>query len=466
MQIGRKDVLWNYAATFLKIASSALLFPFILKMMPSDEVGIWSVFMTITAFASLLDFGFSSSFIRNVTYVFSGVRNLKANGIETVDEENSTVDYGLLKGIISSMRWFYSRISIVLFIFLVTLGTYYVYTLLKDYKGDQQEVYIAWILLCCISTYNLFTLYYDSLLQGKGLVKRSKQVVIIGQIVYLVVAAFLIMSGFGLVAIVSAQASSVIIIRWLSYRSFFTIEIKQKLHNAITHNKKEVLKAVYPNALKIGLTSLGGFMVQRSAIIIGSLYLPLKDIASYGITMQLIGVISGLAGIYTFTYYPKIALFRVTHDNQRIKELYLKGQVVLLLTYLVGGGGLIFLGSWGLNLIDSKTQLIPNIMILMAIIISFLESNHGIAGMILLTKNEVPFFKASILSGGATVLNMLLLFQFSNIGIWAMIAAPGIAQGLYQNWKWPLVVFKELDIALGDILKVIKSLFYSIKIQK
>jgi len=257
------------------------------------------------------------------------------------------------------------------------------------------------------------------------------------------------------VAIVSAQASSVIIIRWLSYHSFFTREIKRKLHSAKPRPKKEVLKAIYPNSLKIGLTSLGSFMVQRSAIIIGSLYLSLEEIASYGITLQLIAVIAGLAGIYTATYQPKIAQLRVENNNTAIKELYLKGQIVLLLTYIVGAMALLILGKWALKFIGSQTQIMPQLLILVSIIVSFLESNHSIAGGILLSKNEVPFFKAALLSGGLTVLLLVLFFKFTNFSLWAMIAAPGLAQGVYQNWKWPIVVFKELEITKRDISRTI-----------
>jgi O-antigen/teichoic acid export membrane protein len=458
IQIGRKDILWNYAATFLKIAASVLLLPFILRLMPSEMVGIWSVFMTTTAFAGLLDFGFNPSFTRNVTYVFSGVQTLKANGFESRSAGVRSIDYGLLKGVISAMKWFYLRMSVILFLLLGALGTYFIYTLMQNYKGDRHEVYLAWALLCIINTYNLYTLYYDSLLQGRGLVKRSKQIMIAGQTVYIVIAIILLLTGYGLVAVVSAQASSVIIIRWLSYQSFFTGEIKQNLQTVLPRPRKEVLAAIYPNAVKIGLTSLGGFMVQRSAIIIGSLYLSLDEIASYGITMQLITVIAGLATIYTATYQPRIVQLRVTQDNQEIKKIYLKGQMIMLLTIITGGLFLLTYGEWALNLIGSKTHFIPVGMVLIAIIISFLENNHAVAGGILLTKNEVPFFRAALLSGGVTVLLLLMLFRFTDIGLWAMIAAPGIAQAMYQNWKWPIVVIHELEITKKDISKSISGI--------
>ena len=457
IQIGRKDIFWNYSATFLKIAASVLLLPLILRMLSSEMVGIWSIFMTITAFANLLDFGFSPSFTTNVTYVFSGVTKLKTKGFENISTKKQPIDYGLLKGVIRSMRWLYLRMALILFLILATVGSYYIYSVLQNYSGDKQEVYIAWIILCLINTYNIYTLYYDSLLQGKGLVKRSKQIVIVGQTVYLVIASTLIMFGFGLIAIVSAQASSVLLVRWLSYRSFYTVEIKKFIQLAIPRSQKEVLKAIYPNALKIGLTSLGAFMVLRSAMVIGSLHLSLAEIASYGITMQLISVIASLASIYTTTYQPKIAQLRVGQNNKAIKELYLKGQLVLLLTFIAGGLGLILTGHWALNLIGSKTQLLSASLIGIALLVSFLENNHSMAGNILLTKNEVPFFKASLVSGCISVTLLLLLFQFTNIGLLAMILAPGLAQLLYQNWKWPYEVYKELEITPGDISKAIQS---------
>ena len=452
MEIDNKDVFWNYGATFFKIASGILLLPLILRIMPTEMIGIWTVFVTITALTTLLDFGFSSSFTRNVTYIFSGVKNLQVQGFETVLAGSHNIDYGLLKGVIEAMRWFYLRVAIILFVILATFGTWYLYTLLQYYKGDQKEVYVAWIVLCLINTYNLYSLYYDSLLLGKGRIKRSKQIVIIGYTVYIVIAAALIFAGYGLIAIVSAQAFSVIIIRWLSYRSFFTHEIKQKLKETGGRHKNEVIKAIYPNALKIGLTSLGGFMVQKSAIIIGSLYLSLDVIASFGITMQLIAVIAALAGIYTGTFQPKIAQLQLELNNSAIKEIYLKGQIVLFVTYLAAGLVLVLFGGWAINLIGSNTQLMPFWLMFLAILLSFEQSNFSIAGGILLSKNEVPFFKAAIISGMAITLGLFVFFEFLDWGVLTMLLVPLIVDVSYQAWKWPLEVKRELNINLKDLL--------------
>jgi len=454
MEIGKKDIYWNYAATFLKIAAAVLLMPLILKRLPSEEVGIWSVFITVTAFSNLLDFGFNPSFTRNVSYIFSGVSTLKTTGYEIISTNSAPkVDFGLLKGTITAMRWLYLRMSIALLLLLSTLGSFYIYTLLNNYKGNHTEVYIAWALLCIINTYNLYTLYYDSLLQGKGLIKRSKQIIIVGQSIYILVAAIMILMGYGLIAIVSAQVVSVVIIRWLSYKAFFNQKTKSDLSSVKARPWKEIISAISPNAMKIGLTILGTFIIQKSSIIIGSLYLSLNEIGSYGITIQLISVIGVLAVIYPMTFQPKIAQLRIENNTSSIKKLYIKGEFLLFITFLICGIVLIFAGNWMLLLIKSRTELLSPLMICVVIVISFLENNHSVAGSILLSKNEVPFFKASLLSGVLTIALLFIFFRFTTLNVWAMIISPGIAQ-LYNNWKWPYEVQKQLNIKRKDIKNI------------
>jgi O-antigen/teichoic acid export membrane protein len=457
MEISRKDVIWNYAATFLKLASSILLLPIILRMMPSEMVGIWMVFVTISAFSTLIDFGFSPSFTRNISYVFSGVKSLQKTGYEVVDEHSASIDYGLLKGIIYAMRWIYARMALFLLLILISVGSFYIHTIIQDYTGSHSDVYIAWVILCLINTYNLYTLYYDSLLQGKGLIKKSKQIIIIGQLAYLLTAMILLFVGKGLIAVVCAQVFSVVIIRWLSHRTFFTSEMKMILKSNQEKQAKEILSIILPNSLRIGATSLGSFIIQKSSIIIGSLFLSLNEIASYGITFQIITVLISLAGIYTTTYMPKIVQLRVLQNKAAIKYVYIKGEMILISIFLVGGMVLLFLGQWALNVIGSSTQLLQQSMLFVALLISFFESNHSLAGSILLTKNEVPFFKASLVSAVFTIIVLVLLLNYSTLGLWAMVIAPGIVQGAYQNWKWPLVVCKDLAITRWDILKVMND---------
>jgi O-antigen/teichoic acid export membrane protein len=427
----------------LQIGAQALLLPFILRVLPQETVGIWTIFTTIIALVNLLDFGFNPSFMRNVTYVFSGAKVLKAKGFEAV-EENAEIDYGLLKSLIAAMRFFYSRMAMALFFVLASAGTFYIHIILNNYTGSHAEVYGAWLILCVINVYSFYTLYYDALLQGKGLIKRAKQIMIAGQSVYLIAAVILMSLGFGLTAIVGAQAVSIIIRRILSYRTFYTAEIKKRLLNIKEYDRKNILKSVYPNAVKLGLTSIGSFLADKSAVIIGSFYLQLEIIASYGITYQIIIIIRTLGEIYHLTFLPKITEYRIQGCGAKIINIYITGIFTMSAVYIVFGTGLLMFGNRLLQIIGSKTVLLRYGYIFMALIVNFLDSNQRIAAGILSTKNEIPFFKSFLVSGVFSVLLLFVMLKFLHIGIWALILASGIVQCVYQNWKWPYELIKEL----------------------
>ena len=449
INIGRKDVLWNYAATFLQIGVGVILLPFILRIFPQETVAIWTIFTTIIALSGYLDFGFNPSFARNVSYVMSGVKELKATGYNTVENHDSEIDYSLLKGLIGAMRWFYSCAAVILFVLLATAGTYYMHIVLKTYSGSHTEVYIAWVILVAINTYSLYTMYYDSLMQGKGLVKRSKQIKIVGQSAYLIVAMVLILLRFNLIAVVSAQALFTVIIRILSYRAIYTSEFKQHLQGVKAQVRKKILKPIYPNAVKLGINGIASFFVVRSSIIIGSLYLSLDVIASYGITMQIASIISSVASAYFITYTPKIAQLRIQKDNARIKQWYLKSCWLSFFTLFIIGTAFIVLGEWVLDVIRSQTVLLPKYLMAVVLIIILFEVNININTNVVLSKNEIPFLKTSILIAAVTLILLFLFFKYANFGVLGMIIAPGIAECLH--WVWMSPAIRELKITNRDI---------------
>ena len=321
--IGKRDLIWAMLATLFRIGSGVLLFPMVLSMLPSETVGVWTIFTSVTLITGILDFGFNQSFARNISYVFSGVRSLKRDGHEYVaDAENEKIDYVLLKNTIGAMRYFYSRMALILFVFLAVGGTFYMYSLMQNYGGDVREIYVAWAIVCIVNSYNLYTLYYDSLLSGRGLIKRKNQIVLIGNVAYLALAVVLLLCRLGLVAIVSAQLVSVLIIREMSRRSFYSTDIKNGLSNVAEGEYKSVLKAIVPNAVKLGLASVGGFLTFRLSTFVGPMYISLSDMASFGITLQLLSVVSSLALLYTNVYLPKVFQWRVENNITQVRRTF------------------------------------------------------------------------------------------------------------------------------------------------
>ncbi len=443
--IGKRDLIWATLATLFRIGSGVLLFPLVLNMLPSETVGVWTIFTSVAMITGIMDLGFSPSFARNVAYIFSGVRSLKRDGHECVDTASETlIDYSLLKRTIRAMQYFYSRMALILFAFLSVAGTFYIYTLMQNYSGDVREIYLAWAIVCVVNSYNLYTLYYDALLNGRGLIKRKNQIVLIGNVAYLSLAVLLLFCGFGLVAIVSAQLLSVLIIRLLSRKSFYTNEITSNLVAVEAHGYKDILRAIMPNAVKLGLASLGGFLTFRLSTFVGPLYIPLSDMASFGITLQLLAVVSSLSLLYTNVYLPKVFQWRVERNVVYIRKTFYISSLLVLIVFLCGGITIDLLGNWTLNLLGSQTQLLSGSLFIFLVLHYYLETNMVNSTEYLLAKNEVPFYKRYLLSGVITVILLFLLVGYFSWGLWGVIAAPMISQSILQYWKWTYEVHKEL----------------------
>lgn len=425
------------------VGSGIILLPFLLHKMSAETIGIWNIFQTITALVLLLDFGFRPSFARNISYIFSGVSSLQKNGVAAV-EGDAQVNYALLKGTIRAMQRFYRWVALGVFALLATVGTAYFYFILQKYSGDRQDVMIAWILLIAINCYNLYTYYYDALMLGKGYVRRNQQINIIAQLVYLSIAIGLIYAGLGLSAVVAAQLTATIIRRMLFRRVFFTPELRRNLEQVEPQDTSAVLRAIYPNAVKVGLTGLGGFLVNKSAVLMGSAFLSLEQVACYGITLQVMDVLARCATVTYESLSPRIAQCRAEKDLFSLRRYYIYATGALVCTYIAGGLCWVFLGDWILTIIHSETTFVPTAMLCTMLVISLLEKNHAVSAGFIAADNRIPFFIPSLVSGAATVLLLWLFLQPLNMGIWGMILAPGIAQIAYQNWKWPSVIIREL----------------------
>ena len=457
MQIGRKDLFWNYAATSMRILSGIVVLPITLRMLPSEEMGIWSIFLSLVTITTLLDFGFSNSFSRNVTYVYSGVKELKTKGYavaETID-----IDYGLLKNLLSAMKRYYGIVALVFLVIFLAVSPFYMSSVLAQYSGDKQTIWIAWFIFGGILAYEIYTYYYSSILIGRGQVKRNMQVVVVSQSIRIVVTLAFLFAGMGIISLVLGLFISDIVNRMLAYMAFYDRETKTKLAEATASREWDTIKTLVPNSLKIGFTSLSYFLRNQSFVLIAPFYLTLSQIAEYGISRQFIALIATLGLAWYNTFYSQTAQYQVREDINGVKRLYIKGNLNLILLFVIGGSVLLMFGSEVLLLIKSKTSLLCNEYLFLMLLFLFLETRQVMANGTLIAKNEVPFFKADIISGVCSVLILLLMFNYTSLGVLSLILATGLVLCAYMSWKIPATLAKELQLTLNDYKTVVLSYF-------
>jgi hypothetical protein len=115
----------------------------------------------------------------------------------------------------------------------------------------------------------------------------------------------------------------------------------------------------------------------------------------------------------------------------------------MLIIFAMSGVVIVLWGDWMLCVLKSSTMLLPSGLLILVFVQHYLEYNHSNAAQYLLSRNEVPFFKASLISALGVVVLLFVFVAWLDWGLLGMILAPTLVQALYQNWKWPLEVMKE-----------------------
>lgn len=444
MKIGRQDLIWNYAASFMRVASALIILPVILKMLPAEDYGLWSIMLSLKAMADLLDFGFFPTFSRTVTYVYSGAKTLKAEGFTPV-EGDTEVSYPLLKGLIASMKRFYGAVGFALFIILFSAGIWYIEKILTGYSGDPVSARIAWYAYGTLLAYQFYTFYYDALLVGRGMVRRSRQIMVLSQSVHIVIASLFLLLGFGIISMVAGQIVSIIVNRILAYKSFYDKETASSIKAAVAQRWQGILRKLWNTAYKSGLSSISWVLTNRMLPAFAAMYISLSLVGNYGLSKQVADITYTLSVVWFVTFYPKITQFRIQNNIAQMRRMYFKALTIATIVFLVCLAGVLIAGTPALVFIGSKTHFIEVTLLIVMLAASLFDGYTYISTSVLLAGNEVPHYRAQIVTAIITALLLFILLEFTDWGVAALVFVPFGCNLLYNHWRWSAKVMKMLS---------------------
>lgn len=448
MDLGRRDLLWNYGASFMRVASALIILPLILKMLSPEDYGLWSIMLSIKAITELLDFGFSPTFSRAVTYVYSGAKSLRAVGFDPV-VGGGDVNYSLLGSLIKAVKRFYGGVAIILLLFLGSAGLFYLEHILSGYRGDLTMARISWYAYGALLCYQFYTYYYDSMLVGRGMIRRARQIVVLSQSLHIVVASIMLSLGYGIVSMVSGQIVSVLVNRILAYKAFYDKGTLSDLRSASPADWITTLRNLWSTAYKSGLTGLSWIVSNRMLAAFAGLYIPLSLVGDYGLSKQVAEITYTLSVVWFVTFYPKITQHKISNNKQQLRRMYYKALIIASAVFIICLSGVLILGDTLLEFIGSRTHFISLWLLVLLMFSALFDGFTYISTSVLLAGNEVPHYKAQLITAVFTVLILFLFLHFTDFGLVAIVMVPFGSNLLYNHWKWASVVIssfkKETD---------------------
>lgn len=457
MKIGKKDLIWSYAAQILRFGSALIVLPLVLSKLDSEELAIWYLFSSVSGLVLLLDFGFSNTIIRNLTYVFAGAKSLMKEGLSNESHLGTkVVDSVFLAKIITSIRLIYMILACIAFIILATLGTYYLSTIIEANQiKSHNTIWISWVVFIFSTILMIYYLYLNALLMGRGYIKHAQKAQIIYSFSFIVLAYIGLVLGYGLLSLSLSLLIASIIERIILINSFYDDWIKESITKTKVsfEEKKELISIIWFNAKKMGTVAIGGFLINRLGQFFVTSYFTLKVAAQYGLTMQIISFVSSASIIYFNTIYPKMSydFFKKNFDGVR-KSLGIS-LVIIIVFFTISGFGILLFDDIMLKLINSQTILLNNYQIILILIMFFLEIQHSVTSNVLTFENKIPFVKPAIISGLAILFFTYIFLNFIVRDVWVLILIQFGIQLVYNNWKWPYEAFKILKTNYFSILR-------------
>jgi hypothetical protein len=445
IKVSRVDVYWSYLAQIFNVGSSLLVLPFVLSNLSSEEVGLNYIMLTIASFVSLLDFGFTPQFSRNLSYVLAGAQTLQKQGVEV--SAGSAVNYRLLATLIDVGKFIYKRLALMGIFILLTFGSLYISNV-TDGESTVINLWSIWIIFSFGTYFNIYFSHYQSLLIGSGLISDYNKSLVFSRTVYILLAYLFLMLDMRLLGIVLANVIAPFVSRYLARSAFFNPEIREKIqYLKISKNERSNLfDIIWHNSRKLGLVMVGSFAIGKFSMFIAGLFLPLSDIASFGLMSQLFGILSTISVVYFNSHQARFASLRAQGNKEILLKEFAFSMIVFYILFVFGSLILVSAVPSLLLMIGAEVVL-PNILICgMFGIILLLESNHSNFASFIATANEVPFVKSALIAGAVICILDIFVLKFTDIGLFGLILVQGVVQAMYSNWKWPLTVLREFNL--------------------
>ena len=454
IKINKKDVVWGYITMAFNYGTGLFTLPFLLNMLSAEEVGMNYLMLTISNLVILADFGFSQQFGRNLTYILSGAQSLQKEGISGV--KLGAINYQLVATLIKTAKFVYLRISLLVLAGMLTLGTIYIYHVTQGFTNIPNSLFI-WLLFSVSTFFNFYYKYYTTLLIGSALMMEYNKSCIYSKIVYIAICVGMLFLGCGLMSIVVANFISPFVQRYYSYISFYTDEIKDGLRGQVVTAKdiREMTSTLWYNAKKLGIIFVGQYGISQSGIFFSGLFLSLEEVAAYGLMMQLINnILCSISKSLFNSLSPLFSKDTINHDISQLIRHFSLGNFIFWCIFIVGSLMVIFVAPPVLDLIHSNSHLPSTLVMLVFSIDALLDYNHANFTYILTAQNRFPFVKADLITGMAVVLINLATLYFTDWGLLGLVMGRMCVMLAYNDWKWPSVICRELNVPITIFVKV------------
>ena len=427
-------VMWSWVMNGLRLASGVLLLPLLLHYLSEADFGMYFVFLHLGALVPILDFGFSASIGRAVSYAVGGATELKADGFVPAAQASGP-NHTLLWQLLFTTRKLYGVLALVTLALLGILGTVYVGWKVTE-TTQPLLTWFGWGIMLLASVWEIYAGWWNVYLRGMDAVLLSARLSALGQVVKLLVACILLPLGSGLLSVPIATLVAYVLQRSLSRREVLR-RLGQPPPAFQPQAANNLFATLWPNSWRIGVQFLSNYFASYANTLIAGAVFGLGASGQYGFSLQLVSIASGMAAVWTFVKWPAISKAQVTRDYATMRRLLWPRVWLQCLTYFALAAGVVLVLPALLVWAKSDKSLLPTSWLALLMLAGFLEMHFSFWGTLISTENRTPFVWPIVVTNLASFLLVLGLVLFTRLGVGAFVLAPFLTGWVCNYWRWP-----------------------------
>ncbi|MFC1677912.1 lipopolysaccharide biosynthesis protein [Planctomycetota bacterium] len=307
------NAFWNGFPSLFRIAVGILLVPYILSQVGNELYGIWRISFSILYISWILQIGLNSSVNREVPQGL--VRR----------------DYNRISEVISTVIVFYSIISIIILVAVITLVVKFpvwVHVPIEHYTVSRIVIGITGIGFIIWMPFSVFR----SVMNGLQSFTSIGIVEVLMTICYTLAAFLLLGLDYGIIALtclgVARLVLPVVILTFLA--KYFCPQITISFRNASLKTFRSIFAYSANSAI---YTIATAFFAQGGIWVTGFLLGPAKT-TYYSTCYQLAALIGGFLAIGLVVIKPAASQFQALGDMERVRILFLRSIKYVLMVSL------------------------------------------------------------------------------------------------------------------------------------
>jgi len=442
-------VVWSWGFNAFRLAAGVILLPLVLRLFTKSELGMYYVLLSLSALGPILDFGFSTTVSRFVGYAVGGAKSLQAQGLAPVSQMDGP-NHVLLWELFYAARRLYRYVSTIVVVLTALWGIHMV-ELGIDELPSALMARLALAVTVLGAGLDVHSTWAVSYLRGMNEVLVATRLSFYAAAVRLVMAAILLLSGLGLLSLPLAGLCASVLLLVLSRKS-----CRRRLDESRRPEKVDtdsVLRTLWPNSWRLGLQLMSGYLTINANTAICLHVFGLAGNARYGLSVQLLNIIAGMANVWVFVKWPLIVQARAREDFATICRMLSQRLWLQNLTFLAGAIPLVLLGPWVVQRLGTDKEMLPLLWLGLLALTVFLDSHFSVWGTLLSTGNVIPSLWPVVITNLSSLALSLSLIHFTSLGLGGLVLGPLIAGLVFNHWYWPLAGARSLHTSYRGFLR-------------